>query len=292
MRLILEKLSYTYQPGTPMASDALKNIDLTVSEGEYLFIIGHTGSGKSTLVQHLNGLLKPTGGNVYLEQDGVRKNIRDRDFSMKTLRQAVGMVFQYPEHQLFEETVYKDIAFGPRNMGLDENEISRRVHTAMEQVGLEFALFAEKSPFELSGGQMRRVAIAGVLAMQPRILVMDEPAAGLDPLGREGILDMIRALHENGTGIVMISHSMDDVARYATRVCVLEKGEKVMEGTPGEVFARADRLKEMGLDIPVCSELTLRLREKGLAFPDCYLPGEVTEAIKALYAGRRGKHAP
>jgi len=222
--ITLEHLSHTYQEGSPFQATALHDIDLTIQDGELLALIGHTGSGKSTLAQHLNGLLKPTSGRVLL--DG--QDINEKDTDRRALRFRVGLVFQYPEHQLFEETVRKDIGFGPRNMGLSEQEVEDRVREAMDKTGLVYEEVAEKSPFEMSGGQMRRVALAGVLAMKPDILVLDEPTAGLDPRARDFLLSDVARLHQEGTTVVMISHSMDDVARLATRVAVLEKGRLVM----------------------------------------------------------------
>jgi len=277
----LERLSHTYQEGSPFQSTALHEVDLTIEDHDLLALIGHTGSGKSTLAQHLNGLLKPTAGRVLL--DG--QDINDKSSDKRALRFAVGLVFQYPEHQLFEETVKKDIGFGPRNMGLSEEEIDARVREAMEKIGLPYGEIAEKSPFELSGGQMRRVALAGVLAMRPRILVLDEPTAGLDPRARDFLLSDVRRLHEEGTSVVMISHSMDDVARLATRVAVLEKGRLVMQGSPGEIFSRVGELSAMGLDVPQASKLRQLLLDAGMELPECYRLEELADSLAACLKG-------
>lgn len=281
MPLTLEHVTHTYQPDSPYQATALHDIDLTIEDGELLALIGHTGSGKSTLAQHLNGLLKPNGGRVLL--DGQDINAKETD--KKGLRFQVGLVFQYPEYQLFEETVYKDIAFGPKNMGLDKDEIDRRVRAAMDKVGLLFDEVAEKSPFELSGGQMRRVALAGVLAMQPRILVLDEPTAGLDPKARSFLLSDVEALHNEGTTVVMISHSMDDVARLATRIVVLEKGQIAMTGTPDQVFSQYEKLTGMGLDVPQASILSHRLKAEGLMIDDCFRLEKLADQLAALMKG-------
>lgn len=281
MPLTLEHVTHTYQEGSPYQATALHDIDLTIEDGELLALIGHTGSGKSTLAQHLNGLLKPNSGRVLL--DG--QDINARDINQKNLRFQIGLVFQYPEYQLFEETVYKDIAFGPKNMGLDKDEVDRRVRAAMDRVGLQFDEAAEKSPFELSGGQMRRVALAGVLAMQPRILVLDEPTAGLDPKARSFLLSDVEALHRDGTTVVMISHSMDDVARLATRIVVLEKGQIVMTGAPDQVFSQYDRLTQMGLDVPQASILSHRLKAQGVKVNDCFQLDKLADELAALMKG-------
>ncbi len=250
--------------GSTYSYQALRDISFTVEEGEFLGIIGHTGSGKSTLVQHLNGLVQPTSGRVLV--DGL--DMADRKLRMQG-RAKVGMVFQYPEYQLFEETVAKDIAFGPRNMGLSEEEIAERVNEALLLVGLAPEVFAEKSPFELSGGEKRRVALAGTVAMRPKYLVMDEPMAGLDPRGRKSILDMIVQLREKtGCAVVMVSHSMDDVSRHADRILVLNEGELLMLDTPAAIFRQANRLTEIGLSIPQASQLALALRARGVDVPD------------------------
>lgn len=286
MPIVLQKLSHVYKNG-PNTSVALRDIDLTIGDGELLALIGHTGSGKSTLAQHLNGLLQPTSGQVLL--DG--QDINGKDTNRRALRFRVGLVFQYPEHQLFEETVYKDVAFGPRNMGLPEAEIDARVREAMATVGLDFAQVSKRSPFELSGGQMRRAALAGVLAMKPRVLVLDEPTAGLDPRARDFLLEDVRRLNRAGTTIVLISHAMDDVARLATRVAVLEKGALVMQGSTLEVFSQYERLSAMGLDVPQGFKLARLLREKGLDLPDRCLIEEIADELARLIKGGAGDAA-
>ena len=278
MPIVLEHVGHTYQPGSPFQATAIQDINLTIQDGELLALIGHTGSGKSTLAQHLNALLKPTTGRVLL--DG--QDIHTSDASRRAARFHVGLVFQYPEHQLFEETVVKDIGFGPKNMGLSQEEIDTRVRGAMEMVGLSYDELAHKSPFELSGGQMRRVALAGVLAMRPRILVLDEPTAGLDPRERDYLLKDVQRLHRESTTVVMVSHSMDDVARLATRVVVLEQGTIAMTGAPHEVFSQVERLTQMGLDVPAVSRLAHQLRAHGLPIPECYLMEEMAEALENL----------
>ena len=287
MEITLEHVSHTYQPGSPFQAAALCDVSLTIRREDFLALIGHTGSGKSTLAQHINGLLRPTAGRVLL--DG--QDIEEKGFSKKQLRQRVGLVFQYPEHQLFEETVAKDVAFGPRNLGLSAQETADRVREALERVGLPYDEIAEKSPFELSGGQMRRAAMAGVLAMRPEMLVLDEPAAGLDPQSREEMLQMIARLHAQGDGIVMISHSMDDVARYATRAVVMEKGRAVMEGTPAQVFRQAERLEEMGLEVPAVCRMGRALRAAGVPFPeDIFREDDAFSDLLALWKDGK-KHA-
>ena len=260
MPIRIEQLSHTYMPGSQLAYPALGDVSLTIQDGEFLGIIGHTGSGKSTLIQHLNGLLLPTAGSVLVDGlDTREKKLR------KQIRSLVGMVFQYPEYQLFEETVARDVAFGPKNMGLTEEEIAPRVQEALRLVGLSPEEFSEKSPFELSGGEKRRAALAGILAMRPKYLVLDEPMAGLDPRGRQEILTLIESLRsEYGTGIVMVSHSMDDVAMYADRIAVLDKGSLFMVGTPEDVFSHSAELLDMGLNLPQATQLVRALRERGI----------------------------
>ena len=283
MQVTLEHVTHTYQPGSPFQATAIQDVSLQIRPGEFLALIGHTGSGKSTLAQHINGLLKPTSGRVLL--DG--QDIHEKGFDKKQVRRSVGLVFQYPEHQLFEETVAKDIAFGPKNLGLPQEEIAQRVAEALEKVGLPQET-AEKSPFELSGGQMRRVAMAGVLAMRPQILVLDEPAAGLDPQSREDMLAMIAGLHRQGSTIVMISHAMDDVARFATRAVVMEKGRIAMEGTPEEIFRHGEELERMGLDVPSVCRLGMRLKERGLALEgDMFREEQAYQAVMALWKGAK-----
>ena len=288
MSIVIEKLNYVYMAGGPYETHALHDVSLTIEDGEFIGLIGHTGSGKSTLVQHLNGLLKPTSGRILV--DGL--DLADKQTDKRAVRRKVGLVFQYPENQLFEETVEKDIAFGPKNLGLDDAEISRRVREAMDRVALDYNRLKDRSVFELSGGQMRRVAIAGVLAMEPGTLVLDEPCAGLDPRGREEILGLIRRLHEQaGTTIVMVSHSMDDVASLAERVIVMNRGEVYMDGAPREVFSRGDDLRAIGLDVPQAVELAQRLRERGLPVPEgVYREEELQQAIEAIL-GKGESHA-
>ena len=281
MPLTLQNVTHIYQPGSPFQSVALSDINLTIDDGELLALIGHTGSGKSTLAQHLNGLMQPTSGAVLLDGE----DINSKDTDKRRLRFQVGLVFQYPEYQLFEETVEKDIAFGPKNMGLSASEVKDRVLAAMDMVGLSYEEIGQKSPFELSGGQMRRVALAGVLAMQPRILVLDEPTAGLDPRARKFLLEDIQRLHREGTTVVMISHSMDDVAQLATRIAVMEKGQLAMTGTPEEIFSQYERLTGMGLDVPQASVLSHRLRGKGLAIDNCYQLSCLADELEKLLKG-------
>ena len=286
MPIQIEHLTHTYMPGSPFSAVALRDITLTIEDGELIGLLGHTGSGKTTLVQHLNGLIKPTEGKVLV--DGL--DTSDKNTSLLEVRRKVGLVFQYPEYQLFEETVAKDIAFGPKNLGLSEAEIDQRVRTAMEKVGLDYEEIAERSPFELSGGQMRRVAIAGVLAMQPKVLVLDEPTAGLDPAGRRSILDMIRQLHAaGGLTVIMVSHSMDDISTLATRLIVMSKGELVMTGTPREVFRNRELLSSIGLGVPQAAELAFQLREAGFQLPDdLYTADELYDAIMKLAGKEAG----
>lgn len=283
MPIVVEKLTHTYMPGSPFQATAIHDVSLTIEDGSFIGLIGHTGSGKSTLIQHLNGLLRPTSGRVLV--DG--KDLFAKDTDKREVRRKVGLVFQYPENQLFEETVAADIAFGPKNLGLSQAEIDERVRDACRQVQIDYETLRERSVFELSGGQMRRVAIAGVLAMQPGTLILDEPCAGLDPRGRDEILGLIRGLHEErGTTVVMVSHSMDDVAALVGRVVVMNKGTIVMDGTPREIFMRGKELRAMGLDVPEAAQLAARLRETGFDVPgDAYLPGELLDAIKRIVGG-------
>ena len=288
MSIVIEKLNYVYMAGGPCETKALNDVSLTIGDGEFIGLIGHTGSGKSTLVQHLNGLIMPTSGRVLV--DGM--DLADKGTDRRAVRQRVGLVFQYPENQLFEETVEKDIAFGPKNLGLDDAEIDRRVRDAMRRVALDYDRLHERSVFELSGGQMRRVAIAGVLAMEPQVLVLDEPCAGLDPRGREEILGLIKKLHEEaGTTIVMVSHSMDDVASLAERVIVMNHGELVMDGAPRDVFACGEELRGMGLDVPQAVQLAGKLRERGFDIPEgIYRIEEIKAEIEKI-AAKGGRHA-
>ena len=280
MPIQVEHLTHTYMTDSPFAATALEDVSLTIEDGELIGLLGHTGSGKTTLVQHLNGLLKPTSGKVVV--DGL--DITEKDVSLLEVRRRVGLVFQYPEYQLFEETVAKDVAFGPKNLGLSEQEVDERVRYALQEVGLVYEDIAERSPFELSGGQMRRVAIAGVLAMRPKTLILDEPTAGLDPAGRRSILGMIRELHAaGGLTVVMVSHNMDDISSLATRLVVMSRGRMVLTGTPREVFQHRELLESIGLGIPQAAELTQQLIAEGYPLPaDLYTPAEVAEALLKL----------
>jgi len=279
--LQVKDLNHIYSVGTPFEHQALKDVSFQVERGEFIGIIGHTGSGKSTLMQQLNGLLKPTSGQVLLDGKDIWS---DKKFTRQA-RFRVGLVFQYPEYQLFEETVYKDIAFGPRNMGLSKDEIDRRVREAADFVGIPESML-EVSPFDLSGGQKRRVAIAGVIAMEPEILILDEPTAGLDPEGRAEILGNIqRYRREMNATIMMVSHSMEDVARLTDRLLVLCDAEIVMDGAPAQVFARAEELVQMGLSIPQVTQVFLHLQKMGLDVPSVYTLDQAVEALKALKGG-------
>ena len=284
MPIEVRKLDHVYMAGTPFEAHALKAVSMTIRDGEFIGVIGHTGSGKSTLISHLNGLEKSPQGTVFV--NGMDLGAKGAD--LIAVRRTVGLVFQYPEYQLFEETVAKDIAFGPRNLKLSEDEVNRRVSEAILRVGLDPTI-ADKSPFELSGGQKRRVAIAGVLAMQPSILVLDEPAAGLDPAGRREMLRLIKNIHESGTTIVMVSHSMDDVGRCCDRLFVLNHGEIAWSGSPAEVFIHDEALHDIGLDVPECAKLANRLRAAGFDIPEgAYREDDVCAAIlKNLSGGRR-----
>ena len=287
MSIEVKNLTYIYDPGTPNEKIALQDVSLTIHKGEFIGIIGHTGSGKSTLIQHLNGLVKPTRGQVLCDGEDIfeEPNVKSKKQArvlkgakMKRIRQKVGLVFQYPEHQLFEMTVAKDIAFGPTNMGLSQEEIDKRVDEAMKMVGLD-EKYKEKSPFELSGGQKRRVAIAGVLAMQPDYLILDEPTAGLDPKGRDDILSQIQSLQkEKGITVILVSHSMEDVAKHVDRIIAMGKGRVQFDGTPEEVFAHADELKAIGLGVPQVTELGNQLAAKGFDVPHAMLNLDQMEA--------------
>jgi len=267
-----------------MRTVALEDVCMTIEDGEFLGIIGHTGSGKSTLVQHLNGLLKPTSGQVFIDGE----DLNGEHVNRRALRQRIGLVFQYPEYQLFEETVAKDIAFGPKNQGLSKEDIDERVRYAMDCVHLDYQKYSERSPFELSGGQMRRVAIAGVIAMRPSVLILDEPTAGLDPRGRDRILSMLEQLHaEQHTTIVMVSHSMDDMARLATRLIVMAEGKILATGTPREIFSQEKMMMSAGLGVPQVASLCSALRAKGFDFPpDLYRPEELKEHILQLWKNK------
>ena len=260
MSIILDHVNYIYEAGTAMEFAALKDINLVINEGEFIGLIGHTGSGKSTLVQHLNGLLAPTRGNIYYNG----ADIHDSTFNKKELRSKVGLVFQYPEHQLFEIDVFSDVCFGPKNLGLDRKEVELRAYAALKQVGLEDEYFYQ-SPFDLSGGQKRRVAIAGVLAMKPEVLILDEPTAGLDPKGRDEILDQIAKLRqEMGITVILVSHSMEDVAKYVSRIVVMNRGQIMFDNTPREVFSHYKELETVGLAAPQVTYIMQALKKNGL----------------------------
>ena len=280
--LQIKNLNHIYSAGTPFEHVALKDVSFAVERGEFIGVIGHTGSGKSTLMQHLNGLLKPTSGEILLDGQDIWS---DKKLTRQS-RFRVGLVFQYPEYQLFEETVYKDIAFGPKNMGLSSEEVDRRVREAVSFVGLTEAQL-EVSPFELSGGQKRRVAIAGVIAMEPEVLILDEPTAGLDPEGREGVLQNIENYRKakNAT-IMMVSHSMNDVARLADRLLVMCGAHLAMDGTPGEVFEHAQELLDMGLDIPEITRVFLKLQQKGIPVRQVYTIEQAVEELKRVKGGK------
>ncbi|EMT38418.1 energy-coupling factor transport system ATP-binding protein [Thermoanaerobacter thermohydrosulfuricus] len=282
MPIKVENLSFVYNEGTPYATVALNNVTFEIQDEEFVGIIGHTGSGKSTLIQHLNGLLKPTSGKIYI--NGV--DITDKKVGLKDVRKEVGLVFQYPEYQLFEETIFKDIAFGPTNLGLSEEEIEKRVYEAMDIVGISREL-ADKSPFEVSGGQKRRIAIAGILAMKPKILILDEPTAGLDPKGKEEILNKIKEIHDKYKMItILVSHSMEDIARFADKIIVMNKGRIEVIGTPREVFREAEKLEKMGLGVPQITSLARELQKKGVAIPEDILT--IEEAKEYIIRYLRG----
>lgn len=281
-------LSYTYSPDTPFRKDAITDINFSVQKGDFIGIIGHTGSGKSTLMQHLNGLLRPTSGQVFV--GGV--DIWQQPKKIRPVRFKVGLVFQYPEHQLFEETAYKDIAFGPKNMGLNEDEINKRVCLAAQFVGLREELL-QKSPFELSGGEKRRVAIAGVMAMQPEVLILDEPTAGLDPRGRDMILQQILDYQkQNQTTVLLVSHNMEDIARSAKKVLVMNRGQIVMLDETAEVFSRADELESIGLDVPAVTRIFMGLRKKGFDVgPNAYTVKQAYDRLLPLLKKGGGANA-
>ena len=286
MSVIVKNLTYIYDEGMPFASKAIDDISFEIKDNDFVGLIGHTGSGKSTLIQHLNGLLKPSSGEIIV--NGF--NISDKDLNITDIRIRVGIVFQYPEYQLFEETVEKDIAFGPGNLGLDEEEISKRVRKSMEAVGLDYETYKDKSPFDLSGGQKRRVAIAGVIAMNPEVLILDEPTAGLDPGGRDEIFNLIKKLHrDNNITIILSSHSMDDMAKLAQTIIVMNHGKIEFMGTPREVFtSHAARLREIGLDVPQVLELATKLRNKGFDIrPDVLTVEEIKDEILKVMRGRK-----
>lgn len=287
MLVEINNLNFTYNPHTPFEKKALDNININIDKGDFIGLIGHTGSGKSTLVQHLNGLMKPTTGKIIV--DGI--DITEKKADLKSIRQKVGLVFQYPEHQLFEETIYKDIAFGPKNLGLKDDELEKRVKESMELVGLDYETLKDRSPFELSGGQKRRVAIAGVIAMKPKILILDEPTAGLDPSGRDEILDEIKKLYlREGITIILVSHSMEDVAKITNRILVMHKGKMIIDDNTREVFKRAVELEEIGLGIPQITSFMRKFKSKGFDVRDDVLTVEEAkeEILRFL---RRNKDA-
>jgi energy-coupling factor transport system ATP-binding protein len=287
MSIVVKNLTHIYMPGTPFESVALMDVNWIIEDGEFWGLIGHTGSGKSTLIQHLNGLLKPTSGEVIV--DGV--NINERGVNLREIRQKVGLVFQYPEHQLFEETVEKDVAFGPKNLGLPEDEITERVREALDLVGLKYDEIKERSPFELSGGQMRRVAIAGVLAMRPKVLILDEPTVGLDPRGRDEILGQIVRLRERqNITVILVSHSMEDIAKIVDKIAVMHRGRMVESGTPKQVFKNREALASIGLDIPQVTHLMIKLKDKGKNVATDVFTVEEAEA-EILRAARGMGHA-
>ena len=285
MSLKLEHVTYTYNPGTAYETHALKDVSLEIPQGQFVGVIGHTGSGKSTLIQHFNGVMRPTSGTVYYNDE----DIWQEGYSLKRLRSHVGLVFQYPEHQLFEADVLSDVCFGPKNQGLSQEEAQERAETALLQVGLKEKYFSS-SPFELSGGQKRRVAIAGVLAMEPDVLILDEPTAGLDPKGRDEILDQIAYLHqERKISVILVSHSMEDIARYVERILVMNQGKKAFDGTPKEVFAHYKELETMGLAAPQITYIMHALRENGLAADTSAITVEEARnsILKALGRGEK-----
>lgn len=283
MSIILDKVNYKYSESTAYEKHALKDINLKINDGEFIGLIGHTGSGKSTLIQHLNGLMKATSGAIYYNGE----DIYAKDFNMRTLRSKVGLVFQYPEHQLFETSVIKDVSFGPRNLGLPDLEVDLRAYEALKQVGIGEDLI-DASPFELSGGQKRRVAIAGVLAMKPEVLILDEPTAGLDPKGRDEILDRIALLHkEQKITVILVSHSMEDVAKYVDRILVMNKGELIFDNTPKNVFAHYKELENIGLAAPQVTYVMNRLRDQGIRVSTS--PTTIKEAKEEILRWAKGE---
>lgn len=287
MAIVIESLNHIYDIGSPYQTNALDNVSLRIETGSFVGLIGHTGSGKSTLIQHLNGILKPTTGKIYINDF----EITEQGVKLNDIRKKVGLVFQYPEYQLFEETVALDIAFGPKNLGWDEATVKEAVQEAMRMVGLDYETLKDVSPFELSGGQKRRVAIAGVLAMHPEVLILDEPTAGLDPKGRDEILEQLKELHqkENNT-VILVSHSMEDIAKYVSEIFVMHDGKVVLEGRPQEVFQNTEILENIGLAAPQVTYVGKKLSEKGVVLgTDLYtVDGAVTELLRLL---RRNDHA-
>ena len=286
MSIKIENLTHVYLPKTPFEKKALDNVNLTIEDGEFLALIGHTGSGKSTLIQHLNGLLEPSSGRILVDE----VDITSKEVKLTDIRKKIGLVFQYPEYQLFEETIEKDVAFGPNNLGLSAEEVSNRVKKSMEMVGLDYETYKDVSPFDLSGGQKRRVAIAGVIAMEPKVLILDEPTAGLDPKGRDDILEQIKILHEKyKMTIVLVSHSMEDVGKLAERIVVMNGGKIELLGKPSEIFKEVETLERIGLAVPQVTYLMRALREKGFDVSDEVFTVEkgTQEILKAL--ANRGK---
>lgn len=279
----INNLSHVYSPGLPFEKKAVDDISLKIEENEFIGLIGHTGSGKSTFIQHLNGLLKPSSGEIIIDGTRVDKS----GSNLTDLRKKVGLVFQYPEYQLFEETIERDIAFGPRNLDISEEEVHERVKASMESVGLDYETYKDKSPFELSGGLKRRVAIAGVLAMEPKVLILDEPTAGLDPRGRDEILSEIKSIHENRKiTVILVSHSMEDVAKIAERIIVFDKGKVFLDGEPREIFRNEDKLLGVGLGIPQITSLMRTLKKKGLDInEDAITVEEAKESLKKYLRG-------
>ncbi len=276
MSISAQKINHIYSKGLADQTVALCDVSFDINDGEFVGIIGHTGSGKSTLLQHLNGLLKPDSGRIFING----REITAQGVDMMEVRRSTGLVFQYPEYQLFEETVEKDIAFGPLNLGLSQEEAKDRAAEALAMVGLEPCEVAEKSPFDLSGGEKRRIAIAGVIAMKPRVLILDEPTAGLDPKAHKEILDMIEDIHKNEKNItILVSHKMDDIARLCDRILVMEKGTVVMTGTPEEIFSKGEELQGMGLDLPEAAQLIMELRKRGIEKDETVLPMEQAERL-------------
>ncbi len=283
MSIQVRNLTHVYEPGMPTESVALEDVSFEIEDGQLVGIIGHTGSGKSTLLQHLNGLLKPTSGQIVVSG----KDITAPGVSMVEIRKKIGLVFQYPEYQLFEETVEKDVAFGPKNLGLPEAEIDERVREAIELVGLDYEAVAERSPFELSGGQKRRVAIAGVIAMRPEVLILDEPTAGLDPKAHKDVLAMVEEVHRRTGNIsILVSHNMADIARLSDKIIVVDSGRLIAVGTPEEVFARREQLEQVGLALPPVTQFTETLRSRGLPLSETILSAD--QAVEEIYQYLKG----
>lgn len=292
MRIVAKGLTYTYNPKSPFPSQALKGVDLTIEEGEFFGIIGHTGSGKSTFVQHLNALIKVTGGSLKIGD----YDLSDKKCKFLELRSKVGMVFQYPEYQLFADTVEKDVAFGLRNFRKDikdEKEIAAHVRDALETVGLDHAAVKDRSPFELSGGQKRRVAIAGVIVTKPEILILDEPAAGLDPLGKRELMELLHSIHGQWCKtVIIVSHDMDEIAENCTRAAVFSEGKVVMEGKPSDIFRRGEELLALGLDVPTTARCAMLLKERGIGVDTDFTCDDFARKVLALYGADREKPAP